>query len=391
MRICTPHFGIDPETTSGGETYELELLRRLAECDMDVDIILARHKKHPDGIPNWTVHRLAVGRGLRWPVAAMLFPAAIKRVYEARRFDVLRVHSVRYVGPAALIARRRYHLDVPVIAHHHHVDPGHLNHVIDKPVIERCDHVIAVSEFARRQLQDELNARVDHVSVIPNGIERKFRPHPPRRELLARLGLEGHPVVLFLGGLKARKNLDALISSFQGVIGARPDARLLIAGGGPLLGSLQRHVARVGLTGQIVFTGYVPESEKADYYNLAQVFVFPSTLEGFGRPVGEAMSAGVPVVVSSRGALPELVVPGHGGFVCDADDPSSFARAVLVLLENAELRTKFGEANRERIDTSFRWERVVQQTQQVYEETLRRWRAKRAGITSSISSPSGHP
>src|SRR5262249_3195287 len=98
---------------------------------------------------------------------------------------------------------------------------------------------------------------------------------------------------------------------------------------------------------------------------------------------------GVPVVVSSRGALPELVVAGQGGFVCEADDPSSFARAVLVLLENADIRTKFGEANRERIDTSFRWERVVEQTQRVYEETLRRWRAKRAGITSSSSSRTG--
>ena len=72
MRICSPHCGIDPETTSGGETYERELLRHLGALGHAVELLLARHKRYPDGVPNWTVHRLPVGRGLRWPVAALV-------------------------------------------------------------------------------------------------------------------------------------------------------------------------------------------------------------------------------------------------------------------------------------------------------------------------------
>ena len=106
MRICTPHCGLAPETTSGGETYERELLERLGGAGVRLEIILARGKPHRPGVPNWTVHRFGIGRGLRWYVAPLVVPAAIRRVHETVGFDLLRVHSLRYIGPAALWARR---------------------------------------------------------------------------------------------------------------------------------------------------------------------------------------------------------------------------------------------------------------------------------------------
>ena len=81
MRICSPHCGIAPETTSGGETYERELLERLGRAGVRLEIILARGKPHPPDVPNWTIHRFAIARGLRWYVAPFVVPAAIQRVY----------------------------------------------------------------------------------------------------------------------------------------------------------------------------------------------------------------------------------------------------------------------------------------------------------------------
>src|SRR5213593_3561007 len=112
---------------------------------MSIDILLARHKRYPEGIPNWTIHRLPVGRGLRWPVAPFVVPQAIKRVWDSRPFALLRAHSLRYIGPAALIARRRYGLDVPIVAHHHHLDRDLLNRLIERRVVERSERVITVS------------------------------------------------------------------------------------------------------------------------------------------------------------------------------------------------------------------------------------------------------
>ena len=89
MRVCSPHCGLDPETVSGGETYERELLTHLGRIGMVSDLILARHQRVPGALPNAVVHRLAMGRGLRWPVAALVFPPAVARVYRATPYATI--------------------------------------------------------------------------------------------------------------------------------------------------------------------------------------------------------------------------------------------------------------------------------------------------------------
>ncbi len=373
MRICSPHCGIDPESTSGGETYERELLRHLAARGAMVDILLARHKRCPEGVPNWIIHRLPIGRGLRWPVAMVVLPPVIRRLYAETGFDVLRVHSLRYIGPAALIARRRYHLDVPIVSHHHHLDPSWLYPVIERRVIEGSERVITVSEFSRRQLVQTLGVSPDRIEVVPNGIDARFAPGAGD-DVRLRHGLGGGPVALFLGGLKPRKNLALLLDAWREVARARADARLLVAGVGPLESSLRRRAVALGLGGRVVFAGRIAEAEKVGYYNAADLFVSPSSLEGFGFTVGEAMSCGLPVVVSDRGALPELVVHGEGGFVCRHGDAGELARRLLLLLGDALLRRRFGRFNRERVDRHFRWERASRRVWDIYEEVLAEWK-----------------
>jgi phosphatidylinositol alpha-1,6-mannosyltransferase len=377
MRLCTPHCGLAPETTSGGETYERELLVRLGAAGVRVEVILARGKPHPPSVPNWTVHRFAIGRGLRWYIAPLVVPEAIRRVHAAVGFDLLRVHSLRYIGPAALLARRRYRLDVPVVAHHHHLDPSPLNRLIEKRVVDGVDRLVVGSEFARRQLATELGARTDHVAVVPYGVDARFAPRPPRADLRARYELGSGPVALFLGGLKARKNLPGLLETWAAVAARHPDARLLIAGGGALLASLRALAESRGLAGSVRFSGYVPEAEKADHFNLADVFVFPSAMEGFGLAVAEAMASGLPVVASDRGAIPELVADGEGGFLCDPARPELLADRLKRLLADAPLRAKLGAANAERVERQFRWERCVAATRRVYEDALTAYRRGR--------------
>jgi phosphatidyl-myo-inositol dimannoside synthase len=291
-------------------------------------------------------------------------------------FDVLRVHSLRYIGPSALFARRRYGLDVPIVAHHHHLDPSVLNAVIERDVIERADRVIVGSEFARRQLAEALSVRTDHVEVVPYGVDARFAPRPPRDDLRARYGLGDGPVVLFLGGLKRRKNLFALLDAWAPVAAIHPTARLIVAGGGPLRDELRAHAYRHRLEDAVVFTGYVPEAEKPDHFNLADVFFFPSSMEGFGLSVVEAMASGLPVVASTRGSLPELLAEGEGGFLCDPETPARFTERLLLLLGDPALRAKQGAANVARVAHAFRWERCVDATRRVYERTLEAWRRR---------------
>src|SRR5437773_2573463 len=199
-------------------------------------------------------------------------------------------------------------------------------------------------------------------------------PRSGRADVRARHDLGPGPVALFFGGLKPRKNLPLLLDAWARVAPLHPGARLLIAGGGPLLGRLRALAERRGLAGSVRFAGYVAEAEKADHFSLGDVFVFPSAMEGFGFAVAEAMASGLPVVASDRGSIPEVLVDGEGGFLCDPTRLELFVNRLDRLLGDSALRAKLGAANAERVDRLFRWDGCVARTRRVYEDVLAAWR-----------------
>jgi glycosyltransferase involved in cell wall biosynthesis len=377
MRICSPSVGLTPESSSGGEVYEREVLKQLALLGVCIDLILPGRATCWNDVPNWHVHRTWLPAGFRWYISNLVFPPYIKQVYDQQPFDMLRVHSLRFVGPAALWARRRYRLPVPVIAHHHHVDPNWLNPLIERRVIEASDLVVTDSEFSRRQLARELSVDTSHVAVVYNGIPRSLKPQPRDRGLAEQLDLKGHKVLLFLGGLKRRKNLPLLLHTFSSIMAELGDeVRLVIAGRGSEDKALRRKARDLGIADKVIFAGYVPEADKVRFYNLADVYVLPSTLEGFGRTAGEAMSCGKPVVATAVGSLPEVVADGETGFLAPLGDRRCFAKQIVTLLRNEPLARQFGEAGRHRVETAFRWEmaarRLLDLYQHVLDDSLRR-------------------
>jgi glycosyltransferase involved in cell wall biosynthesis len=127
----------------------------------------------------------------------------------------------------------------------------------------------------------------------------------------------------------------------------------------------------------VVFTGYLPEEDKVPMLNLADVFVFPSLLEGFPLAPQEAMSCGKPVVAFRVASLPEMVEEGVSGFLVEANDREAFTDRVVTLLRDRALREKFGAAAAERIERHFRWDGTVRQVLAVYEDVLREFRRHR--------------
>jgi glycosyltransferase involved in cell wall biosynthesis len=372
MIICSPHVGIAPESSSGGEVYEREVLKYLALLGVRIDIILPGRAPCWNDIPNWHIHRTRLPKGFRWYVSNLVFPPYIKRVYDQQPFDLLRVHSLRFVGPAALWAKQRYRLPVPVVAHHHHVDRNWLNPMIERQVIEACDLVTTDSQSSREQLARELQVDTSRVAVVYAGIDREFEPQPKDKRLVAELGLKGYKVLLFLGGLKPRKNLGLLLEVFRDVLAEMGNqVRLLIAGVGTEEKLLRRRARDLGIASRVVFTGYVPEAEKVRFYNLADVYVLPSSLEGFGMTAGEAMSCGKPVVASRVGSLPEVVADGETGFLIPPGDRHRFAKQIVALLQNEALARQFGEVGRRRVESLFRWEMVARRLVNLYQQVLR--------------------
>jgi glycosyltransferase involved in cell wall biosynthesis len=371
MRLCSPHCGIAPESGSGGEVYERELLKDLAALGAECHILLAVGKPHDRGVSGWTVHGVWPPKGLRWYVTPFVWPRAIKRVWDTQPFDLLRAHSVRFVGPAALLARRRYRLPVPVVTHHHHLDPSRLNPFLDKRVLEASDGVITDSRFARQQLADELGMDTGHVTVVYCGVGPKYAPAPRDRALSRRFGLDDKKVLLCLGPLIHRKNPFFLLEAFAEIRRAFAEPVALVwVGAGPLRRELEALARRRGLADAVVFTGYVPEADKVGMLNLADVFVFPSLLEGFPLAPQEAMSCGKPVVAFRVASLPEMIEDGRSGFLVGKNDRTAFVEKVLLLLGNGDLRARFGADAAERVDRHFRWDLTARQVLKAYQEIL---------------------
>jgi glycosyltransferase involved in cell wall biosynthesis len=193
-------------------------------------------------------------------------------------------------------------------------------------LVARARLLFTVSEFARAELIELLGASPARVTVVPEGVDRRFSPAADVARVCRRHGLT-RPYVLMVGTLSDRKNLTALDRSARML--RERDVELVLAGGdrGYLRASAPRDCRRLG---------YVSEQDLPGLYAGALAFVMPSRYEGFGLPCLEAMACGVPVVAASAGALPETV--GDAALLVSPTDHDGFAVAVLTAIADEVAR-----------------------------------------------------
>ena len=380
LTICTPHCGVSPESGSGGEVYERELLKGLAARGVKIELVLARGAPADENIPNWVIHRAGKNGSMRWFQKLTEIPREIRSFAQTQPFDILRAHSLRYIGPYVLWAKKRYGLPQPLITHHHHLDPNFFNPVIEKPMINASDCVITDSQFSYKQMQRELGINVSKVRVEPVycGVSDKFQPGLKKKELMDRYHIAGKRVILHHSSLKARKNQAFLLRMFRQVVNALgDDVRFLMVGGGELEADLKNLAVELGIANQVIFTGYIAEGEKVDHLRLGDVYVFSSLLEGFPLAPQEAMGCGVPAVVLDAASLGEQIIDGETGFLVPPSDESLFAKRVQTLLTDEALRSRFGHATHKRIDQLFRWDRTVDRILTIYLNVVQQHRSRR--------------
>lgn len=365
MRICSPQLGLSPQASLGGEVYDYEILTRLAKLGGEIEVLLPAGLSYPQQ-PGLRVTPIPLRRGYRWFVSNLVFVPYIGRLYRQRPFDVLRVHSLRFTGLAALWARRLYRLPVPIIAHHHHLDRDRWTDQIERRVAQAVDLIITGSCFSQAQLGQELGVATEKVVVVYYGIDERYQPGPADEETRRKLNPAGGPILLHVGSLKGRKNLPMLFDAFAKLLGEFPTARLVLAGRGPDEAMLQNQAKQLGIEQAVLFAGFVSEAEKLAYYRCATLFVSPSLLEGFGFAVAEAMACGCPVVATKAGSLPEVVADGQTGLLAPVNDSAALFEAMKVVLQDEHLAQQLGEAAVARINALFRWDNAAKRTLSLY-------------------------
>lgn len=164
--------------------------------------------------------------------------------------------------------------------------------------------------------------------------------------------------------LAPQKGLDTLLDALPLVRGARPEARLVLAGDGELRGELERRAATLGLGEAVTFTGHV-DDVPAVLAGL-DVFAFPSRFEGLCLAVIEAQAAGVPVVATPVGGIRETVIDGETGLLVPVDDAPALAQAVGRLLDDPSAAAELAAEARRRVRARFSIERMVEGTIALY-------------------------
>jgi glycosyltransferase involved in cell wall biosynthesis len=174
--------------------------------------------------------------------------------------------------------------------------------------------------------------------VLPNAVRREeYGIRPRNADLAARFGIGGKRVLLTLGRIVSAeryKGFDEVLEVMPRLLAAHPDLVYVIGGSGNDLPRLQAKARSLGVGDSVIFTGFVAEEEKADLYNLADVYVMPSRGEGFGFVFLEAMACGVPVIGSRHDGGREALLGGQLGSLIDSSNPAEIRAAIADALRD---------------------------------------------------------
>lgn len=243
--------------------------------------------------------------------------------------------------------------------------------------VKRAKHIIAISEFTKAEIVRFYQYPEDKITVAYPGYT-KFKVHPAAggtklkvEEIKKRYGINGD-YLLYIGTLQPKKNIEGLIKAFSLLTTDHyPLITLVIAGKkGWLYGEIFELVKKLNLEEKVILTGFIDEEDKPYLLSGAQAFVFPSFYEGFGIPVLEAMSLGVPCVISKEGSLPEI--GGDAAIYCDPYSIESIAEAMGKMLSlNQKQRNEIISAGKKQAE-GFSWENCAKKILAVLEQVAKK-------------------
>jgi len=257
----------------------------------------------------------------------------------------------------------------------HHVDDFTSPSLIEcqRQAILEPDRILVVSEHWRDLLRREYGTAAE---VVHNGVDpARFRAADPvqAKELRQRAGAADRPLILSVGGIEPRKGSDTLVQAVAALkqAGRRPVYAVV---GGHSFQDYRAYRDRVlaslpglglRLDDDVVLLGTVPDAELPGWYAAADVLAFPSTKEGWGLAVLEAMSAGLPVVTSDLPVFREFLTPGRDALLVPVDDPPALAAALAAILDDPELADRLRSAARATCER-FSWARSAAEHQAIY-------------------------
>ena len=295
----------------------------------------------------------------------------LRRLIQQERFDIVHTHLLHADLYGTLAAKWAGVRDIISSKHNddafrHYKPIQWLNAILTR----WHTRIIVISDWIGKfnyeveGLPAEKIVRI-HYGVQPETIRCHADPHFIRKEFALPAEV---PIIGTIGRLTAQKGQIYLLQAVRQVAAEFPEVRLVLVGNGELRSELESQAYQLGIASNVIFTGY-----RADALKLLSgfdLFVFPSLWEGFGLVLLEAMALEKAIVASNVSAIPESVQNGKTGLLVPPKEAQALAKALVTLLGDPQLSRTMGKAGFQRLQTHFTVEKMVRETESLYNEIL---------------------
>ena len=356
MKIAILVFHFPPKWLAGTELATYDIAKRLVSRGHEVHILTSLDNGlSKDNIEQgFYIHRIRFTK-IRL-LGAIIFWLAI--LYKLRKINPDVVHAQGIgIAPPALLAKVFLNKPYSIWCQGSDVYlPWNFKQPISKLVFQHADALAAYSEDMKKEMQ-KISDR--EIIVITNGVDLQSFENLTREKTRSDLQINKNQQILtFVGTLRPVKGVKYLIQAMDILIKKRADLRLILVGDGPDRKALGKMTEDLGLNNYVTFIGKVPHEKVPEFMTASDIFVLPSLSEGFGSVNLEAFAAGVPIVATKVGGLPEIIKEGENGFLVAPKNPEQLAEKILLLLGNSELRNKISENNKIKVK-NYSWNHVV--------------------------------
>ncbi len=291
---------------------------------------------------------------------------SLVKVLKKNRFDIVNTHSgidswiggiAAKIAKAPLLVRTR-HLNIPL-------KRSLINFIHYLP-----DVYITCGENMRNNLVTGCGFPANRVVSIPTGVNPDFFNVKKNNEARARYGLDiNGTVITYVGILRSVKGHEVTFNAVKTVVDSFPDAKFLIVGDGPREEALEKVVNDLGISGHVVFTGFVQDIP--EIYSISDLAVLSSWSEGLPQSLLQAMAAGVPVVATRVGGVPEVVIHEKTGLLVEPGDHEALAKGIIRLLENRDFSLQLAERAKDNVKNKHSVTHMIEKTESLYKNLLK--------------------
>jgi glycosyltransferase involved in cell wall biosynthesis len=325
-----------PTEAFGGQggiaKFNRDFLRALSSNpDIAEIVVVPRHMPYPpEPLPQKLTH-IVSGLNSKW-----LYIKTLLSLWRAtNHFDIILCAHIHLLSIAYVF---KFLYKAKLILAIHGIDAWQpTKKLLSNNLIGSVDAIIVVSDVTKQRFLKWARIKQAKIFVLPNAVNlEEFGPGPKNPALLNRYGLTGKIVLMTLGRLAPEeqyKGFDEIMELLPLLSKQIPQIAYLIVGDGDDRARLEAKAKNLGVGEQVVFTGFIPEAEKADHYRLADAFVMPGRGEGFGIVFLEALACGIPVVGSKLDGSREALRGGALGILVDPRRPDEIQAGILEALQ----------------------------------------------------------